>query len=472
MVTLAIVLLLLIWIPQAILMTRLYRMIKTNEAEELNSILTKNFGKDNFTEVANELSSDNLICIKLINLTNSFSEDYDSHGNSDCVLHRMNFTNDLYEYYYNKALEKNNTFIEYVSRNKVLKSNVSEEESTIQNANDRKNDSLIISNSLTASNGDKYLLILETSIEPIYATKIVFVSELIIISAVSIIIAFIISFILSKNMSSPIVDINEKAKKLSDGNFDIQFDEKGTKETIELSRTLNEMTTQLSKVNTMQKELIANISHDLRTPLTMISGYSEVMRDIPGENTPENIQVIIDETERLSSLVNDLLSISQLQSPNSVINISKINLTKLVEESIKRYDKLTSHNGYKIDFEYSEEVYVNVDKTRILQVLYNLINNAINYTGEDKLVHIKQSVEDNIVRISIKDTGNGISQEDLPYIWDRYYRVDKVHKRAVVGTGLGLSIVKEILLLHNSRFGVSSEEGKGSTFWFELKIDN
>ena len=201
----------------------------------------------------------------------------------------------------------------------------------------------------------------------------------------------------------------------------------------------------------------------------MISGYSEVMRDIPGENTPENMQVIIDETARLTSLVNDLLDVSKLQSGTQTMNMQEICLTDVISKTVQRYDTLVSHKDYKIVFEYDTPAYIMADETRLLQVVYNLINNAINYTGEDKTVTVKQETLENVVKISIIDTGEGISEENLPLIWDRYYKVDKVHKRAMIGTGLGLSIVKNILLLHNSRFGVSSEIGKGSTFWFEFK---
>lgn len=239
---------------------------------------------------------------------------------------------------------------------------------------------------------------------------------------------------------------------------------------MELAKTLNSTNVQLERVDKLQKELIANISHDLRTPLTMISGYSEFMRDFPDEVSPENMQVIIDETARLNSLVNDLLDVSKLQSGKQTINMQKISLTNTIQSTVKRYDKLTSHNDYHVSFIHDCEVFVEADETRLLQVIYNLVNNAINYTGEDKTVTIRQDVLDNIVRISIIDTGEGISEENLPLVWDRYYKIDKVHKRAILGTGLGLSIVKHVLLLHNSRFGVSSEVGKGSTFWFELKI--
>jgi signal transduction histidine kinase len=202
----------------------------------------------------------------------------------------------------------------------------------------------------------------------------------------------------------------------------------------------------------------------------MISGYAEVMRDIPSENTPENLQVIIDETARLTSLVNDLLSVSKLQAGTQTMNIQRMNLTKAVSQTVDRYARFKEHNEFNIIFEYDDTVYINADEIRLLQVIYNLINNAINYTGIDKTVIVTQTVENDIVRISVKDSGEGIKEEDLPLIWDRYYKVDKIHKRAVIGTGLGLSIVKNVLLLHGSRFGVSSELHKGSTFWFEFKI--
>jgi signal transduction histidine kinase len=136
---------------------------------------------------------------------------------------------------------------------------------------------------------------------------------------------------------------------------------------------------------------------------------------------------------------------------------------------MQRYEKLTEKDNYIITFDADENVLVTADRTMILQVIYNLVNNALNYAGDDKRVSIVQSVWDNRVRISVIDTGVGIAPEDIPYIWDRYYKVDKVHKRAKVGTGLGLSIVKGILESHGAAYGVESRVGEGSNFWFELE---
>ena len=224
---------------------------------------------------------------------------------------------------------------------------------------------------------------------------------------------------------------------------------------------------EISRTDDLKRELFANVSHDLRTPLTMITGYAEVMRDIPGENSPENLQVIIDEANRLTRLVNDMLDLSRLQSITTFEPV-KCSLTALIEEILRRYNKLRETNGYTVEFVHDGEVFVMADELRLSQVIYNLVNNAIDFTGEDKKVTVIQSENDGWVRVEVKDSSEGIPEDKLPYIWDRYYKVDKEHKRSRVGTGLGLSIVKEALTIHGARYGVISGKG-GSTFWFEIK---
>ena len=238
----------------------------------------------------------------------------------------------------------------------------------------------------------------------------------------------------------------------------------------ELSDVLNATALELNKNENLRRELIANVSHDLRTPLTMIIAYAEVMRDLPGENTPENVQVVIDEAERLTNLVNDMLDISKLQAGVMVKNAEVYNLTQSIQSVFERYNKLKEQDGYTIEFEFDREAQVEADEYKIFQVIYNLINNAINYTEKNKTVWVRQKVIGEKVRIEVTDSGEGIAPEALPYVWERYYKVDKTHKRAVMGTGLGLSIVKNILELHNADYGVESEVGQGSTFWFELEI--
>lgn len=266
------------------------------------------------------------------------------------------------------------------------------------------------------------------------------------------------------------IRINDTAKEMAKGKFDVVFDEKDYKEIAELSTTLTQTAKELDKNENLRRELIANVSHDLRTPLTMIIAYAEVMRDLPGENTPENVQVVIDESKRLTNLVNDMLDISKLQAGVMEKNATEYNLTESIHAVLERYNKLKEQDGYVIDFEYQEEVFVEADEFKIFQVIYNLVNNAINYTGADKTVRVIQKVSDGKVRIEVSDSGEGIAKDALPYVWDRYYKVDKTHKRSVMGTGLGLSIVKNILELHQAEYGVESEVGEGSTFWFSLPV--
>ncbi|SFH53145.1 Signal transduction histidine kinase [Pseudobutyrivibrio sp. OR37] len=319
--------------------------------------------------------------------------------------------------------------------------------------------------------GQEEVIMINSVLTPVDATVYTLKVQLRFISAIMIVIAFFLAATLSKTISRSIIRINDGAKRLADGDYSVKFNSRDYMEVSELSDTLNYTATELGKTDSFQKELIANVSHDLRTPLTMIKGYAEVMRDIPGENTPENVQVIIDETERLTSLVNDMLDISKLKAGTITIQPEEYNITESIRHVLERYNKLREVEGYTIDFIYDDEIMVYADEQKMYQVLYNLVNNAINYTGEDKKVTVIQRVLDDTLRIEVKDTGEGVKQEDIPYVWDRYYKDKTAHKRAISGTGLGLSIVKNVLELHGAKYGVSSKQGQGATFWFELPLN-
>lgn len=316
--------------------------------------------------------------------------------------------------------------------------------------------------------GEECIVMVNAQLTPVDATVHTIQVQLICISVIMIILSLIIALLVSKKISRSIVKVNQTAKQLAKGDFQVIFNGKDYKEIAELSDTLNSTAKELGRAENLQRELIANVSHDLRTPLTMIIAYSEVMRDLPDENTSENIQVVIDESRRLTNLVNDMLDISKLQAGVVESKVEEYNLTESIKLVITRYAKLIEQDGYMVSFEYNESVIVEADEFKIYQVIYNLINNAINYTGKDKSVIVKQIVSGDRVRIEVTDTGIGISENDIKYVWERYYKVDKTHKRAVMGTGLGLSIVKNILELHGAKYGVKSQVNQGSTFWFEL----
>ena len=278
----------------------------------------------------------------------------------------------------------------------------------------------------------------------------------------------LVGFTMARLISEPIIQTNEAAKELSRSRYTRPSFNGGYREIAELNDTLVRAAEDLGKVEDLQRELIANISHDLRTPLTMIEGYAEAMRDIPEEVTPENMQIIIDETTRLSSMVNEVLDFSRLRTGNLDLEEAPFNLTEQIREIVNRIGRMTAVDGYNVVFDEAEDRLVKGDSKRISQVLYNLLGNALTYTGKDKTVHITQQDVGSRVRVRISDSGEGIPADELPFIWDRYYRSRENHRRAVIGSGLGLNICRGILEKHDAEFGVQSEEGKGTTFWFDL----
>lgn len=453
MIALSLVLIASIWLFQAIFLRIVFRTVKENSVTHISNDISQKIDDSDlgtFLDYESHQYGDD-VGIAIVPITDGFTEEFlHLYGNTEISTVNGKSNKEQLQDFLNFAYQDENH--EYIT----------------------KNDFELICVKLAGEYEDgtpSHMIIINTDTQPPSLTKFSFHILLLLISILALVISIVLSFIISKRISAPISQIYKKAKNLTLYDYDVTFDEKGPQEICELAGALNSATGELKKLSATQKELIANISHDLRTPLTMISGYSEVMRDFPDEVTPENMQIIIDETARLNSLVNDLLTVSKLQSGTQSINMSKISLTESVVETVKRYEKLLEHKNYFVTFDYDCEVFVQADETRLLQVIYNLVNNAINYTGEDRTVRIVQEIVGDVVRISVIDSGEGISEENLPLIWDRYYKIDKVHKRAINGTGLGLSIVKNILLLHGSRFGVSSELGVGSTFWFEFKIE-
>ncbi len=323
----------------------------------------------------------------------------------------------------------------------------------------------------TVASGQPVIVIVAGSITPVEATVNTLKVQLVLIGLIEVVIALLLSLILSRRLARPIEELTDDARIMATGNYDVKFDSKGYSEIEELSDTLSHTASELKKADQMSKDLIANVSHDLRTPLTMISGYGELIRDIPQENTRENVQVIIDEANRLASMVNNLLDISKLQSGNQQLNVNDINAAELVEGVVSSYRKLAESLKVDIRLECScSDDYFKGDKERLWQVFNNLLNNAVNHVGDDMLIIVRCFRKDNSVRFEVIDHGEGIAEEDIDKIWERYYKVDRQHVRAQTGSGLGLSIVKTILEMHHSSYGVISRKGEGACFYFEFPL--
>lgn len=295
-----------------------------------------------------------------------------------------------------------------------------------------------------------------------------------IIAVIASLLALVLALILSNRISRPINRITKSAGALSDGNYDVDFEGKPYSETTELAKTLTVAENEMKRTDEYHKDLIANVSHDLRTPLTMIKSYAEMIRDLSGdipEKRNRHLEVIIDEADRLNNMVTDLLNLSRLQSKKIVLDKKEFDFNEAVDNMLSGYKLMNDSEGYNISFDKCKgQCIVNADPVRIDQVMGNLLSNAIKYCGEDKVIIIRTKKEDNTVLFSVTDHGRGIKPEELPHVWDRYYKSSTNHVRPTKGSGVGLSIVKELLKLHEADFGVESEVGKGSTFWFRLNL--
>lgn len=296
--------------------------------------------------------------------------------------------------------------------------------------------------------------------------------QFLIISIMVLGLGFILAWFIANKLTKPISEMSVTADKWAKGDESVVFEPKSKYyEIVELADALNYAKEEIQKSRVLQRDLLANVSHDLRTPLTMIKAYAEMIKDISGDNKQKrdkHTKVIIDEADRLTMLVNDILNLSKLQSSVEGLDKKEINLSELTEKVIDRFSDYVENQGYKIEDYVAPNLLTCVDEQKIEQVIYNLLGNSINYTGEDKTVKVYLTAEKDKILLEIIDSGKGISEEKLATIWERYYRFSETNTRPVKGTGLGLSIVKAILDAHGITFGVRSKKDCGSNFYVEF----
>lgn len=270
----------------------------------------------------------------------------------------------------------------------------------------------------------------------------------------------------------PINEITKAVKEFGHGNLSYQVKEFNDDEIGRLAASLNYMTEQLNELEESQKQFIANVSHDFRSPLTSIKGYLEAMLDgtIPPEMQEKYLKIVIFETERLTKLTNSLLTLNNIDSKKAHLNISYFDINQMIRHTVETFEGTCKEKGIKFDITFSdEECLVAADYEKINQVIYNLIDNAIKFSHHDSKIYISVSERGGKTFISVKDTGIGIPKESINKIWDRFYKSDLSRGKDKKGTGLGLAIVKEIINAHHENIDVISTEGAGTEFTFSLK---
>lgn len=431
-----------LWIFQVLFLDRYYEFEKTKDIKEVAKKISRSKSIDDLHQVIDRFAYEKNICVEITNRKNRiYSSEYLSKG---CLN-----GNESDIHYKNDFIDSNSYSAKYQIINPKF-----------------NNKTLVYAIKLDSG----LYAFVNTSLQPIDSTIITLKNQLFYVTIVVFILSFIIAYFISRKISKPIERITQSAKKLANNHLDVYFDTQNDIEEINhLADTLNYARSELQKTDELRRDLMANVSHDLKTPLTMIKAYAEMERDLNQETDKhiENMNTIIEEADRLTVLVNDILTLSKVQSEIERLDYTSFDLVELIHSILKRYTILKEVENYHFIFRNKKKIMITADKKKLEQVIYNLINNAINYTGEDKKVIISIKEEEKIIRVEIKDTGDGIKKEDIPYIWDKYYKNKKKHKRNLIGTGLGLSIVKSILELHHYEYGVESSN-IGATFYFNI----
>ena len=446
----AAVILLMVWFMQSFFMNTYYERMMAQEAQTTANKLGNYYStnKDNFDAYARKAADRNGLYIRL-ETADSTSEYGNSGLSQGDIPHYQCEISD--------------------AKDKLAKSSLGKISLTVSEKGNKA--SRLVYATYLGNRDDGNILYMIAPLYPVESTISILRSQLLYITFITLMIASMLAIIMSTWLSLPIASITKSAVQLSNGNYNVNFNGGIFTETNELARTLNKASYEMQKTDSYQRDLIANVSHDLKTPLTMIKSYAEMINDISGDNPEkraEHLAVIIAEADRLNKLVSDMLSASRLQSNSAELNMTKFDIVKAAAEVEETFEVLNQQEGYNISFNKCKTAYVYGDYDKLKQVMANLISNAIKYCGKDKYVRIELKKVGRNVRFDVIDHGDGIAAEEISHVWERYYRTSANRNRNIEGTGLGLSIVKGILSLHNANYGVESEEGKGSDFWFEL----
>lgn len=434
-----------IGVSQIIYLVHFYESSSINKLEKKIYKIEEEYKKNNsITEILDKYSYENNFCSELL-IDNELSYST-NHFTNSCL----------------NTIKNKETLLE--ARNKFQNSN----EKVFRNILPlSKNNKMVIIGLKLDNNKTIYI---NDNIKSINSTISGLKNQFIIITIIIISISSLVAYYLTKKWAKKITDLTDKSIQLSKGNLNVNFNvDTGIIEMNELAQSLNYSKEVLKKNDELRRDLMANVSHDLKTPLTMIKAYAEMVRDFSYKDDikrENDLNIIMDEVDRLNVLVNDILDLSKLENNIEELNIEEINISGLVDTIIGRFKIFSLTQDCKFITHYKKKIMVMADKQKLEQVIYNLISNAINYSNDKKNVYVTIIERKNEIRIFITDTGPGIKKEKINDIWDKYYKIDKKYKRNVIGTGLGLSIVKHIFDLHNYQYGIVSKEDLGTTFYF------
>ena len=434
----------LIWILQLFFLNALYQGMKMRETIRIGESLTQAYGSENFEAIIQERSFTDGFMVALIDESGS-TVGYGIMGlppqwrrlGVDFEKLKQSFDENNTNAIHFTGGEPDRGFLVYMSR-------------------------------LGSPEATKYLLVISL-LPPIDSTAKVLHFQLRTISMIVMAVSLIAALIWARRMSAPIITLTRSAKKLAEGDLSVEFKGTGYTEIKELADTLNYATEEISKSEVYRKELIANVSHDLRTPLALIKFYGEMIRGITGGNEKKRTEAcdtIIKEADWLTEMVNEMLELSKLQQSEDTLSMELFDISACLNGIIESVNVMVERDGYILVLDIDDDLAVTGNEQGLKRAMYNLIGNALNYTGEDKRIMVRLKPAKNGIRFEVSDTGTGISEDELERVWDRYYKSGETHKRPVIGTGVGLSIVKAVLDRHDAEYGVCNSSKGGAMFWF------
>lgn len=340
-------------------------------------------------------------------------------------------------------------------------------------------------------NDELYVVYMRTNYQSMKENVAISNQFLAYVGIVAVLIGVIVMFIVSSNFTKPILKLADIAKKMSDLDFDTKYIEVREDEIGELGNSINILSEKLentiselktannelkkdieqkTQIDEMRKEFLSNVSHELKTPIALIQGYAEGLKENINDDQESRdfyCEVIMDEANKMNNMVKKLLSLNQLEFGSNTVSMERFNIVDVIKSVIASTEILFQQKEAALIFEQEEPIYVWADEYMVEEVLTNYISNALNHVDGERIIEIKLIQKDDVVRISVFNTGKQIPEDDIDKVWIKFYKVDKARTREYGGSGIGLSIVKAIMTSHNKECGVVNREN-GVEFWCEL----
>ena len=451
-----------LWLLQTVFLQRFYDgMIIRNTVSAADSIVSQ-FGSSQIADDIDEISRENSIVVYVT----------DTEGN-------LLYSSDEFRKLQGKPDERDERGAKGIRGDHVhyreLPENYSEflqllRQSENGTAELRTDDLYVYGRSVTFS-GEDAVLYLGAALGAVGSAARIIRTQLLWVTMLSVAVGFVLAWFLSRSFAKPIAQLNEKAHKLGEHQQDTQFVKGFCSELDDLNGTLDRTNEKLKQNREFQNEFLANVSHDLRTPLTMIKGYAEMIRDISREDEQQcaaDVAVIVEESDRLTALVNEILEYSELQMTEKEPVAESVDLSQIVAFVTDSFENLYVKDGFTFERSIAAGIQISGNASRLQRAVYNLLDNAVRHAGADKWIGVTLKSGGQTAAVEISDHGSGIAPEDIERIWEKYYTNRQRRGKGV--SGLGLAIVKQTVTMHNGKCEVCSEPDKGSTFRILLPL--